>query len=554
MLKIKILFLLFVVVFFAVIIKLFYIQVLNSHSYSGDYLQTKKIYPTRGKIFDIHGQPLAVNETKYLLYVEPKKVEKKNYLIKDIDNILHLGEATIEARIDDQKDWVRVTSGVTKENKEAIVRLNIPGVGFQEEEDAYYPESSLSAHLVGFVGKNTEGQNIGYVGVEGYYEKELAGLPGLVKSEKDLIGRPIFFGIQNKVDPQNGGDLILTVDNAVQTIVKKKLASAIELYKAKDGCVIMADPYSMKIISLVCLPDFDPENYYKFGEDFFKNSAISDLFEPGSIFKPLIMAAAIESKAVKPDEIFNETGPVNIADSTIKTWNDKYEGKITMTRILEKSSNVGMVYVGGKLGNERLYNYIQKYQFGKPTQIDLQGEVSGYLRPKDQWYPIDFSTVTFGQGIAITPIQMLRAFASIINGGNLYQPYVVDSIVADGIERKQQPKLVGRVVSERTSEIMKKMLESTVENGEIKWLKPIGYTIGGKTGTAQIPIKGQYDPYKTNASFIGFAPVDKPKFIAMVILREPQSSQWGSETAAPLFFDIAKDVLLYYNIAPEGQK
>lgn len=551
MLKIKILFLLFVAVFFAVIVKLFYIQVLNPRGYSGDYLQTKKIFPERGKIFDFHGQPLAVNQTRYLLYAEPKKIEKVNYLIKDLDSVLRIGEATIEARIDETKDWVKILSGVTKEQKEALLRFKVSGLGFQDEQDRYYPESSLSAHLLGFVGKDTEGQDIGYFGVEGFYEKELAGLPGLVKSERDLIGRPILFGIQNKVDPQHGGDLVLTIDNAVQSIVKKRLLKGIEQYEAKEGCVIVADPYTMKIISMVCLPDFDPENYYKFGEDFFKNPAISNVFEPGSIFKPLIMAAAIEEKAVKPDETFEEGGAVNIGEHTIKTWNSKYEGKITMTRILEKSSNVGMVYIGEKLGNDKLYKYLEKYQFGKLTNIDLQGEVASYLKPKNEWYPIDYSTATFGQGIAVTPIQILRAFASVVNGGNLYQPYVVDKIVNNNIERKQEPKKIGRIVSERTSEIIKNMLLSTVENGEIKWLKPKGYKVGGKTGTAQIPIKGHYDATKTIASFVGFAPYDKPKFIALVIIREPQASQWGSETAAPVFFEIAKDMLLYYNIAPE---
>lgn len=527
------------------------IQVLNTYSYSGDYLQSQKIYPERGKIYDVNNHLLVTNQTKYLVYAEPKKIEKKNYIVRDLEKVLEIGEATIEAKLDLSKDWVRVKSGVSKDKKDEISKLHINGIGFQEEQYRAYPEASLSAHLLGFVGKNKSGEDIGYFGIEGYYEKELTGLAGMMKSERDLLGRPIFIGTQEKVDPQNGGDLILTIDSAVQTLVKKKLLKGLETYEAKEGCVIVADPNTMKIMSMVCLPDFDPDQYYLFSEDLFKNAAISNLYEPGSTFKPLVVAVAIEEKAIKPDDFMQEDGPITIGEYTIRTWNDKYEGKISMTRVLEKSSNVGMVYIGSKLGNDKLYQYLKKYRFGKETGIDLQGETSGYLKDQKDWYPIDYSTVSFGQGIAVTPIQMIRAFTALINGGNLLKPYVVDKVVTNNNERKQEATVVSKVISDRTSQIIKKMLVSTVENGELKWLKPIGYKIGGKTGTAQIPIKGHYDESKTIASFIGFAPADKPKFIALVIVREPKASQWGSETAAPIFFDIAKELLLYYNIAPD---
>lgn len=550
MLKVKLLFIFILLCFSAIVVKLFTIQVLSTHTSNGDYLRTRRIYPERGKILDIHRQPLAINETKYLLYAEPKKVERIDRLIRDLESVLKIGESTLSARIDEKKDWVRITGGLTKESKELLTRLDINGIGFEEEQERYYPESSLSAHLIGFVGKNSKGENIGYFGIEGYYDKELGGLPGLIKSERDLIGRPILFGTQQKLNPQDGSDIILTIDNAVQTIVKKKLIAGLELHKAKEGCVIVADPYTMAIISMACLPDFDPEHYYEFDESFFKNPVISNLFEPGSIFKPLIMAAGIEEKAIKPDEMFDEAGPITVDEYNIKTWNSKYEGKISMTRILEKSSNVGMVYIGDKLGDDMVFQYVSSLGFGKLTDIDLQGEVTARLKPQNEWYNIDYSTVTFGQGIAVTPIQMIRALSAVINGGNLLVPHVVHAVTSNGRERVQQPKVVRKIFSERTSEILKKMLVSVVENGEIKWLKPDGYTVGGKTGTAQIALQGHYDSSKTIVSFVGFAPADKPKFIALVVLKEPESSQWGSETAAPLFFDIAKELLLYYNIAP----
>lgn len=552
MTKIKLLFVFFLIIFIFVIIKLFYIQVINpSPTDSSSYLQTRKIRSQRGKIFDRFGQPLAIGKTTYKLFAEPKKIDDRFQIARKINQILQIGDTTIAAKIDPQKDWVAIKRGIELPVKEQIENLKIPGIGFDPEYSRFYPEASLSAHLLGFVGKNSGGEDIGYFGIEGFYDKDLAGLPGVIKSERDILGKPIFIGIQQLFDPENGRDIYMTIDKSVAGIVKRKLKAGLESYQAKQGCVIVANPKNMEILALTCLPDFDPQNYYQSTEDIFKNPAISSLFEPGSVFKPLVVAAAIEEKKIKPDDFYDETGPQQIGQYSIKTWDNKYEGRISTTRILEKSSNVGMVWVGKKLGNDQLYNYVNKFGFGKLTGIDLQGEVAGSIKPINNWYSIDFATATFGQGISVTPIQMITAFAAVINGGKLFTPYVVHKSSAAGNERKMQPTLITRAISENTSKILVKMLVSTVEKGEVKWAKPKGYTVGGKTGTAQIPIAGHYDPSKTIASFIGFAPANDPAFIIMVSLREPKTSPWGSETAAPIFFEIAKELLVYYNIAPQ---
>ena len=358
MTKIKLLLYLFVTFFIFIIVKLFYLQILNPYNTSTDYLKTRKILAERGEIFDTNKEPLVTNQTTYLLYGEPKKIKEKERLIREISEILKVDQATVEGRIIDRKDWVAIKSGISSEDKERIISLRIKGIGFNEESRRYYPESSLSAQLLGFVGKNKEGDSVGYFGIEGFYDKDLSGLPGLVKSEQDLIGRPIFFGTQERVEPENGRDLILTVDKSVQQIVKNQLTKVLEKYQAKQGCVIAADPNNLSILALSCLPDFDPDKYYQFSEDYFKDPAISDLYEPGSIFKPLIMAAAIEEKAVKPDDSYQEDGPIQVGDYTIRTWNNQYIGKISMTKILEKSSNVGIVYIGKKLGSNKLYQYL----------------------------------------------------------------------------------------------------------------------------------------------------------------------------------------------------
>ncbi len=548
----RLLLLFFVLIFCGVIIRLFDLQIVNPFRSSTDpYLQTRKIYPERGRIFDRNGNPVVLNQNSYQLYVEPQKIHNLSLVEHELAQALHTDDASIAARIDPSKVWVAVQSGIEENTKNAIDALHLGGVGFNYQMKRYYPEASLSAHLLGFVGKNSTNDDVGYFGLEGFYDKDLKGLPGFVETERDVLGRPILIGTQRRLDSENGRDLQLAIDKSVQEIIKRNLKQALDRYKAKNGCIITVNPMTMEVLGLVCLPDYDNSKYFNYTENDFQNPAISQLYEPGSVFKPLIMAAAIQEKKIKPDDIYNESGPVQIGQYQIQTWDNKYEGKITMTRILEKSSNVGMVYVGQKLGNDTLYSYLQKYGFGQQTGIDLQGEASGYLYSQSQWYPIDYSTVSFGQGIAVTPIQMIRAFASLVNGGKLMRPMVVKKIISPNDVSTIQPKVVRTVISDQTSKIITKMLVSAVEHGEVNWSRPSGYTFGGKTGTAQIPIQGHYDPSKTIASFIGFAPAYNPKFMTLVILQEPQTSIWGSETAAPVFFDIAKELIVYYNITPD---
>ncbi|KKQ38657.1 MAG: Peptidoglycan glycosyltransferase [Candidatus Roizmanbacteria bacterium GW2011_GWA2_37_7] len=548
--KLRFLFLIFLAGFAAIAVRLFYIQVLRPEFYTADYTRTSKIEPNRGRILDRNHEPIAINQTKYRLFVEPQKIEDRDYLIKVLDDELEIGEATLEARINMSKNLVAIQGNVSKQKKETIEKLKLEELGFENEQQRFYPEASLAAHLVGFLGKNSNGDSIGYFGVEGYYDKDLTGLPGVLKSERDMFGRPIFSGSQKRIEAADGRDIVLTIDKSVQHIMKEHLKKGVEQFHAKSGCVIAVNPSTMEILGLVCLPDFDPEYYYEFTESDFSNWSISSVYEPGSTFKPMIMAAAIEEGAVEPIDLFNEKGPVEIGGYTIRNWNDKYEGKITITHILEKSSNVGMVYIGDKLGKENLYKYINLYGFGSPTQIDLQGETSGKVKPLSSWYPIDTATMAFGQGISVTGMQLVRAFASLINGGYLMRPYVVKEVIEGDTVKVREPQIQKQVLSKQTSKIMKKMLSSVINNAEVRWNMPKGYTFGGKTGTAQIAVEGTYDVSKTIASFIGFAPADNPAFLMLVVIQEPESSSWGSETAAPLFFEIAEDLLIYLNVQP----
>jgi cell division protein FtsI/penicillin-binding protein 2 len=289
-------------------------------------------------------------------------------------------------------------------------------------------------------------------------------------------------------------------------------------------------------------PSYDPANFVNFNESDFINPAISTSFEPGSIFKVLVMSAAIEAGAVREDEKCDIcAGPQQIAGYTIRTWDGKYHPDSTPAQIIQNSDNVGMVWVGQRLGSDRLYDYLSKFGIGEPSGIDLQGEASPKLRDKDKWGLIDLATASFGQGIAVTPIQMVRAVAAIANRGQMPTPQVVDKLVGKDWEEDIEPVLKD-VISKDTANKITEMMIQAVRAGEAKWAAPKDITIAGKTGTAQIPIAGHYDPEKTIASFVGFAPAYNPAFVMLITLREPQASPWASETAAPLWFSIAKEI------------
>jgi cell division protein FtsI/penicillin-binding protein 2 len=552
MIKLKIIFLSFILLFIAMICKLFYLQVLNHTTSDSDYTTTRKIYPERGKIYDRNKLPLAANQLQYLLFAEPKLIKDKDSIIKKVNDVLQVGEATLEARLDMSKQWVALLHGVTKDQKEKLLKAVPQGLGFDEQSVRYYPEASLSAHILGFVGKNTQGEDVGNYGLEGYYDQQLVGLPGLEKSDRDLAGNPIFIGTQEMLNPQPGSDLVLTIDKSVQSIVKEKLKEGIDYSSAKDGCAIAVDPNTMEVLAASCLPDFDPTHYNDYPADVFRNPLISDIYEPGSTFKPIVMGAALQEGVLKPDSTFNEETGVKIGDYTITNYDHTGEGKITMTHVLEKSSNIGMVYVEGKLGNDKFYQYLKKYGLGQLTGIDLQGESPATLKDQKDWYPIDFATAAFGQGIGITRMQLVTALAAVINGGKLMKPYIVKEVINGDEHKVRQPEMVRQVLSPKVSAEMRKMLVSVVDYNEqhITWDVPPGYVIGGKTGTAQVAIAGHYDPNKTIASFMGFFPADKPKVLILVVLRNPGLSGFGSTTAAPIFWAITNQLLSYYNIPP----
>ena len=545
--------------FLLVIARLFYWQVVRAKELSAlgqaQYGTNIKISPQRGVIKTSDGFPIAANEITYLLFANPKEIKNKGEAAGIIASILDLDIASVGANLSLDKFWVPLKSGINTEAKQKLNSLNLPGIGFDREYKRFYPEASMASHLLGFVGKDDSGNDKGYFGLEGYYDRLLKGKEGIAMQVHDAFGRPILAKMNFASGAVDGQNLILSIDRSIQFLVEKQLKQGVEKYGASSGMVGVIEPKTGKILAMASFPAFDPRDYQNFEDSLYKNPFISDLYEPGSTFKPFIMSSALDAKAVTPQTKCNICGgPVSLSGYEIRTWNDKYFKDINMIETIQRSDNTGMVFTVQKLGLDRMLTYLSKFGIGSDTGIDLQGEVSAALKPKNEWYAVDLATTGFGQGISVTPIELLNGIATIANDGKRMEPHVVEAVEAlDGTVVKIPPKLIDTPIKAQTAKIMTEFMINAVNKGEASWARPRGYRIAGKTGTASIPIQGHYDPDQTIASFVGFAPADNPRFAMLVIFNKPQSSIYGSETAAPVFFKIAKSILEYYGIPPEGE-
>lgn len=544
----------FFLAFSLVVIRLFYWQVVKAEELAkmgeAQYGRAITLSAQRGEIRSSDGFPIATNKISYLVFANPKEVKNKNETARTLSEILEFPISSASASLNRDLFWVPLKHGVSQDVKERIEKLKLPGVGFEKEFTRFYPEASLSAHLIGFVGKDEEGKDKGYFGIEGYYDRLLSGKEGKTLQVHDAFGRPILAEIKT-TSPIEGSNLILTVDRSVQFLVERELREGIERYGAEGGMASVIDPKTGNILAMAAFPSFDPREYQNFEDSLYKNPLISNMFEPGSTFKPLIMSAALDSGTVKPDTKCDIcAGPVSVGGHLIRTWNNKYYKDSTMVDVIQHSDNTGMVYVAQKLGLDNLLNYLNKFGIGDLTGIDLQGEVAPGLKERDLWYEADLAAASFGQGISITAIELLSATAAIANGGKRMEPHVVSAIESDGKIYKIPPKTIGQPIDEKTAKVMTEIMVNAVEKGEAQWTKIPGYRIAGKTGTASIPVQGKYDPENTIPSFVGFGPVEDPKFAILVVLTRPKTSIYGSETAAPIFFSIARDLLSYYKIPP----
>jgi len=549
----------FAFIFLCVIGKLFYWQIVKADELSRlgkeQYSQVVQIQPQRGDIEAADTFPLATNRLEYLLYGNPKAIPDRTKVSDMLSPLISVDSATISAILDADKFWVPIKSQLNHDTQQSILKLQIPGIGFQEQYGRLYPEASMAASVLGFVGKDDLGNDKGYVGLEGYYDRQLRGRAGSAIVIKDALGRPVLSKYNDDSGAQDGRSLVLTIDRTIQYQLESKLKAGIDNYGADSGMAAVMDPKTGAILAMANFPSFDPRAFNKYDQSLYRNPFITDTYEPGSTFKPLIMAAALEEKLITPTTTCPICDkPVAVGGYKIKTWNNEYQANIDMTHIMIHSDNTGMVYISQLLGLSKMLSYFDKYGIGQNTGIDLQGEFAPPIKAESDWYPVDVATSAFGQGIVTTPIELLDAFSSIANKGVRMQPHLVSRIVTpEGTSFPIEPKIMDKPLSPETARVMNEILIHSVNEGEAQFARLKGYRIAGKTGTASIPVDGHYDANKTIASFIGYAPADDPKFIMLVILDKPTKSIYGAETAAPIFFDVARDILNYYRISPSGE-
>jgi cell division protein FtsI/penicillin-binding protein 2 len=566
--KIQVLLVIFFLLFLGLAVRLSYWQVVMGQTLSqkaqGQYDSSTVTVAPRGNILAPDGSFWVLRNNVWQITANPKLIQDSPeniakklspLLTDDSTNIASVsGEIQKISNLLSKTDvsWVSLGQKVTESVKKNIQALGIAGINFTQGEGRFYPEASVAAQLLGFVGKDDGGNDVGYFGLEGYYNLPLSGKPGFVGQEKDAKGAPILLGGTKEVTAISGVDLITSVDERIQLLIEKNLEDGIIKYGAMGGSVTVMDPYTGKILGMAAYPSFDPSKYWQYNNEVFKNPVISNSFEPGSILKVLVMAGGLDSGAVTPDtkcDVCN--GPINVDGYQIETWNNKYHPGSIMTDVIVNSDNVGMTFVGQKMGANTLYDYLHKFGIGSITGIDLQGESASPLRKRGTWSNVDLDTASFGQGVAITAIQMVRAVSAIANGGYLPMPHVVTQIQGDGWQENVDLSDFPRVISQKTADEMTQMMVDAANLGEAKWTKIPGFTVAAKTGTAQIPVAGHYDPTNTNHSFIGFAPVNHPKFVMLVTLQSPTSSLWAAETAAPLWYSIAKDLFPYMGVQPD---
>lgn len=538
--------------------RLFYLQIINHDELLAQsekqYAATTKIVFGRGSIFDRNHNELAMNIEVESVFITPAKVTDKFRTAKLLASHLHLDPKKIQKKISSKKRFVWIKRKCSLQEVEALQRLDLPGVGFIPEQKRFYPKRELSAHITGFVGMD----NQGLAGVEHFHQSTLKGTTIRRVIEKDARGRNIGAIGQTGTSKKNSMDVELTLDEVIQFITERHLRNQVEKYQAKSGLVIVMEPYTGEIFALASVPRFNPNNYLAYPPRKWKNPAVSNSFEPGSIFKPIAAAAALDSGAAIPSDLFFcENGKIRIGRVNIGEASNHRFGWLTLDKIIAKSSNIGAIKIAQKLGNQNFYKYILKFGFGKKSGVDLPGESPGQLKHVSEWSDLSLASISFGHEIAVTPIQIVAALGAIANGGNLMLPRITKAVLKNGkVVETFKPKKIRRVISEKTSRRMIDILKNAVKTGTGIPAALTGFEAAGKTGTAQKfdKVSGAYSKDDFISSFIGFVPADAPKLVILALIDSPGKVYWGGEVAGPVFRKISKEVLRYLNVPAKNER
>lgn len=518
----------------------------------------KKLLPSRGEIMIVDQQsqepvPLAANIEKYLAYAVPQEIQNAKNTAGSLAEVLGMKKEDVLAKITStDKKYVPIKKQLTDDERQKVEDLKLPGIYFDSEESRSYPQKNMLSHTLGFVGYGPDSKKAGLYGLERFFESELAGKAGELRQEKGVGGEWIFGGQREYQPAEDGVNLVLTIDRTIQFKAESVLKDTVQKHGADSGSIIVINPATGAVLAMAGSPDFDPNEYNKqIDPKIFSNEAVMGNYEPGSVFKPLTMAAAINEGKITPDTTYTDTGQVVVDKYTIKNSDKKAHGIQTMTQVLEKSLNTGAIFAEQQIGNKTFFDYIKKMGFGKPTGIELP-EAKGNLDNLKANIAASFYTATYGQGITATPIQLIQAFSVLANQGKMVKPYLVQSkIYPDGRIQNIKPQELGQVVSDKTANTVAAMMVSVVENGHGKKAGVPGYYIAGKTGTAQVAGKdGKYQENNNIGSFIGFGPVENPKFLMLIRVDHPRDVTFAETTAAPAFGEMAQFILNYYQVPP----
>lgn len=506
--------------------------------------------PARGAIMDRNGNNLAVSVEMQSCYAERRNMEDIEGTAAVLAPFLEMPAQEIARKINSSRNFSWLARRLPPEKAARIKNLKLRGIGFAPETKRFYPNSEVAAHVIGFTGLDPNGLD----GVELKYDSVILGNTGYLVTERDALGRDIAPKAEVVKSTSPGRNVILTLDKNIQYIVEKELSQAVTSSGAKNGMALVMEPDTGKILALANYPTFNPNSFFRHSHNELRNRVVADSFEPGSTFKTFLIAAALEEKLVRPTDIFNcEFGSYSFAGHTIHDTHSY--GRLSVSDILKYSSNIGAAKIGFKLGDNRLARYMRNFGFGERTGIDLPGESPGNMRGKQRWYGIDLATISFGQGITVSAVQLTAAMSAIANGGNLMKPYVVESILDDNgtVLQKNQPQLLRRVISADTATKVARMMEGVTSAGGTGTNAAVeGFRVAGKTGTAQKadPVTHRYSASKRTGSFIGFIPADNPKLTILVVIDEPKTSPYGGVVAAPVFHGIALNTLAYLKIVP----
>lgn len=554
--------------------RLFSLQIVNHQRYrvlaTREHNRKYEIPASRGQIYLKDGDdrsPLALNQNLKLLYGDPKQVTDPVKAAKALVALTGDSVDDYTKALSSPGEYVVLKQKVTTELASKITALHLDGIGLSDQQYRTYPEGQLASQVVGFVNQDGKGQ----YGIEGFLDKDLAGTPGRLSAKTDIAGNPIATA-DNIVDqPVNGKSFILTLDRNIQAQSEKFLKDGVQAVGAKSGSVIVMDPKTGAIKAMANWPTYDANDFGSVKDySLFSNSVVSDQFEPGSGFKVITMSTGLDTGKVKPDTTYDDSGEFKQDGYVIHNAENHKFGIQTMTDVITKSLNTGVIFVLKSLGGDpnainltgkkTLYDYITKhFGFGVATGVEQEGEASGNVVAPNKGANgnnVNYANMTFGQGISVTMIQMANAVSAIANGGKLYQPYLVDTTIeADGTEHKTDPRVINpRVISPEAAKQMTDMMITVVQHGSGWAAKMKGYDVAGKTGTAQIPrADGQgYEDGKNIGSFVGFAPVQDPRFVIMVRINEPKVSGFAETTTVPVFAHIADWMMKYYAVPPNS--